>query len=129
MATPSARANDVPSRLLPIGRAEMAGRASETRLLRSLLDLAADGQTQLALVDGEPGVGKTRLLAELGADAVAAGWRVLEGGAYEGQGFSPYQPFVEAVRRYVDQVGAVAARRQFGAPAARVFHLLPELRP
>ena len=98
------------------------------RLLRLLLDLAGGGQTQLALVDGEPGVGKSRLMLELGVEAAGAGWRVLEGAAYEGQGLSPYQPFTEALRRYVDDVGRAAARRQLGAAAGRLLHLLPELR-
>src|SRR5581483_4772992 len=117
-----------PGGLLPVGRAPLAGRDAEMRLLRLLLDLAGGGQTQLALVDGEPGVGKSRLMLELGVEAAGAGWRVLEGAAYEGQGLSPYQPFAEALRRYVDDVGRAAARRQLGAAAGRLLHLLPELR-
>src|SRR5688500_14421721 len=44
----------------------MIGRADELRRLRGLLDTARDGaQPGIALIAGEPGVGKSRLVHEL----------------------------------------------------------------
>ena len=53
----------------------------------------------IVVLVGEPGVGKTRLVARVGARAHAEGQVVLFGRADE-QSVSPYQPFVEALRHY-----------------------------
>ena len=45
------------------------GRQEELALLRGLLDRAQDGAGQVALIQGEAGIGKTRLLAELIGEA------------------------------------------------------------
>ena len=54
----------------------------------------------LVLVVGEPGVGKTRLLAEFARTVHATGTRVLYGRCDEDVGVA-YQPFVEAIGQYV----------------------------
>lgn len=82
---------------LYVGSAPLVGREDELDTLRQLRTRAAAGDTQVALVAGEPGVGKTRLLLASSAEAQSEGWRVLRGGAYQLQGLSPYQPFVEAL--------------------------------
>src|SRR4051794_27359703 len=48
------------------------------------------------LLAGEPGIGKTRLLAEAGRAAHARGQTVLYGRCYEDQ-VAPYEPFAEAL--------------------------------
>ena len=55
---------------------------------------------QVALVAGEPGIGKTRLVGELARHAYAHGAVVLYGRCDE-EAIMPYQPFVEALRPYV----------------------------
>ena len=110
-----------------LGTAPLVGREMEMHLLGGLLERAAAGEAQLATLAGEPGVGKTRLLAELSARAAATGWRVLRGGADEARGLSPYQPFVEALRAYVDAAGVAALRRHAGPWAPHLARLLPEL--
>ena len=47
--------------------------------LHQLIDEAVAGHGRLALVAGEPGVGKSRLVAEIGDEAKARGMRVLVG--------------------------------------------------
>ena len=47
----------------------LIGREREYRMLLTLLESAMLGQGGVVLVEGEPGVGKTRLLEELAADA------------------------------------------------------------
>ncbi|MET0577384.1 MAG: AAA family ATPase, partial [Ilumatobacteraceae bacterium] len=70
------------------------------RELEQLLDAAGvtDCATrELVLVGGDAGIGKTRLLRELGARARSAGHRVLVGHCLDlGDGAPPYQPFSEA---------------------------------
>ncbi|ADI05025.1 ATPase-like protein [Streptomyces bingchenggensis BCW-1] len=56
--------------------APLVGRAEETAQLAALLRAAAAGRTQWAVVSGEPGSGKTRLLEEMTAGAENAGFTV-----------------------------------------------------
>src|SRR6266536_191550 len=90
----------LPGRALPIGRAPLVGRETEWRALTLALERART-TTELVFVAGEPGIGKTRLLAELAR--AATGFLVVRGGAYERQGQPPYVLFVEVLRSYLDQ--------------------------
>jgi hypothetical protein len=58
----------------------MVGRAQELADLQEVLMRASGGRVSTALLIGEPGVGKTRLLQELAALAESAGFTVVTGG-------------------------------------------------
>ena len=111
-------------RSAPIGRAARPGRQAEWRALEHALDEARRA-TGLVFVSGEPGIGKSRLLADFAAQAT--GCRVLRGGAYEAQGQPPYVLLVEAFRSYLDQAGPGAARQQAALRLGQLGRLLPEL--
>ncbi|MFF2852344.1 BTAD domain-containing putative transcriptional regulator [Streptomyces sp. NPDC058001] len=66
----------------------LAGRSEETSQLMAVLSRAAPGRTACAVVSGEPGVGKTRLLDELAARAVSAGFAVARAQGGQAQGGS-----------------------------------------
>ena len=75
------------------------GRTRELAQLLELLDRAEAGRPAVALVAGDAGVGKTRLLAELAAHASRGGARVLVGGCLQvGDVGLPYVPFIDAFR-------------------------------
>ncbi|MDX6230633.1 MAG: hypothetical protein QOI76_4023 [Frankiales bacterium] len=77
----------------------LVGRKAELARLHALLDEAAAGRPAVGLLGGDAGIGKTRLLAELGADAADRGFLVLWGQCVElGGGGLPYLPFVDALR-------------------------------
>jgi class 3 adenylate cyclase/tetratricopeptide (TPR) repeat protein len=59
------RRTDERSRGVPGLRSPMVGRAAELTTLAGLADAARAGMGRVAAVQGEPGVGKSRLLAEL----------------------------------------------------------------
>ena len=59
------------------------GRAAETRVLDEALDRTASGQLAVVLIEGEAGIGKTRLLAETLAEARGRGMQVAAGRAEE----------------------------------------------
>jgi DNA-binding CsgD family transcriptional regulator len=61
----------------------LIGRENELGRLRGLLEVVAGGSARLALVEGEPGIGKTRLLFELTEEAVRRGFAVMSGRAEE----------------------------------------------
>ena len=52
-------------------------------------------------MEGEPGIGKTRLLTELGVRADRHGWLVLSGSAAELEGELPFAVFVDALDEYL----------------------------
>jgi predicted ATPase len=79
----------------------LVGRASELTSLDMVLSgIARNGPSALALV-GEPGMGKTRLLAELSARAEQRGNLVLSGSASELERELPFWVFVDALDEYV----------------------------
>jgi DNA-binding SARP family transcriptional activator len=77
----------------------MVGRSRELAELTGLLDVAAAGQSAgLALLLGEPGIGKSTLLGELSAAARARGGLVLDGRAFEAEAMRPYGVWIDALR-------------------------------
>ena len=90
----------------PVATAERlpcVGRGEEAASLRRAWELAVQGEARLVLVAGEPGIGKTRLVARFVADAHQAGAAVLFGRCDEDL-LRPYQPFVEAIEQLVETV-------------------------
>jgi tetratricopeptide (TPR) repeat protein len=81
-------------------RSAFVGRRGELALLRRHWQLAKGGERQLVVVLGEPGVGKSRLAAELARAAHAQGAAVLLGRCTE-EPLLPYQAFAEALRAHV----------------------------
>src|SRR5213594_395474 len=86
----------------------LVGRATEIGRLREVLNRAWEGHGQVATLIGEAGVGKSRLLAELAAEAVALGGRVLVGRCYEAEQILPFAAWVDALR-----AGRVDADKDF----------------
>jgi predicted ATPase len=81
--------------------APLVGRAAELDTLRGWLQAAWRGHGQTILLGGDSGVGKTRLAFEVLRAAAEAGMTTLHGAAYEQEGQLAYQPFVEALDRYL----------------------------
>lgn len=78
----------------------LVGRGRELDQIASLIGLGAGAQPGAALLAGDAGVGKTRLLAELRQRAEASGWLVLAGHCLDfGDSALPYLPFSEIFGR------------------------------
>jgi DNA-binding CsgD family transcriptional regulator len=76
----------------------MVGRDGELTRLLGLLDDAAAGRPAHALIGGDAGVGKTRLVSELAARAADRGFLVLSGRCAELGDSIPYLPLADALR-------------------------------
>ncbi len=76
----------------------LVGREEEHTALLSCLEAALHGLGGLVLVEGEAGVGKTRLLQELARDAEWRDMRVLWGHSRETTGLAPFAPWLEALQ-------------------------------
>lgn len=90
------------------GRYPLVGRARELDVLRRAIEsVGTDGR--VLVIAGEPGIGKTRLAAEVAAGVRAAGGSTLEARAYAGEASIPYGPVVELLREGLG--GPVAGER------------------
>ena len=81
----------------------MVGRERELAEVHTGLADASAGRGCLFLISGEPGIGKTRLSAELASIAQAEGMAVLTGHCLDHQETVPYVPFVEILESCADQ--------------------------
>lgn len=85
-----------PERLDAVRVDAFAGRQAATARLHEAFARARSGERCLALVTGEAGIGKTRLVAEFAHAVHSAGALVLYGRCEE-EPATPYQPFAEAL--------------------------------
>lgn len=108
-------------------RDTMVGRSGEFAQLQQQWQLAEQGRAHLVLLSGEPGVGKTRLAAELIQAVQSRGAPALRGGCYEYEATTPYLPFVEALRDWVHNTSAEQLREILGDTAAEIAKLAPEI--
>jgi DNA-binding SARP family transcriptional activator/tetratricopeptide (TPR) repeat protein len=97
------------------------------RLAELVRDAQAGEPPRLALVMGEAGCGKSRLLAEFGRMVADEGVLVATGSA-ERETSLPYGPFAEMVRSILDAAGATTLER-VGHLRADLAWLVPELGP
>ena len=113
----------------PAGLTPFIGRDVERASLRRLVDDALAGDGRLALVAGEPGIGKTRLVSEIGREATARGMQVLTGHCVEMSGPSPYLPYVEMIEQAIDNPRSpLELREALGDVAAEIARIAPALR-
>lgn len=83
----------------------MVGRSAELARLRNRLAQTANGAQHTIFVGGEPGIGKTTLVREVGRTAVGDDTVVLVGRCDEHVAV-PYRPFIEALTDHVRSIGA-----------------------
>ena len=121
------RASWVSSPSMILLNAPLVGRAREYGTLLERYFAARSGQTQVVLLEGEAGIGKTRLASEFVGWAAAQGADVLRGQAFESSGRLSYQPLIEALRPRVDQENALDDLLH-DVWLAELARLLPELR-
>jgi class 3 adenylate cyclase len=104
----------------------MVDRRGEMAACKAALERVNGGEQRTVLITGEPGIGKSRLAAQIAGNAHAGGATVLCGRCDIELGV-PYQPFVEALTHYVrfaPQPLLADHRAKFGHELAR---LVPEL--
>jgi DNA-binding CsgD family transcriptional regulator len=83
----------MPSMLSPV----LVGRDAELRALIAAVDAAATGAGSAVFLTGDPGVGKSRLAAELSSAAAARGFTSYHGRAVQSASPAPFRPFTEAL--------------------------------
>lgn len=110
---------------LPPLESSVIGRDTELDALGRAWNGARRGAGRVALVEGEAGVGKTRLVEELVRRVVAQGGLVLRGRCQDAQAVLPYGLMAEVLGSALDAPGLAGADPQWLAELSR---LVPELR-
>src|SRR6201992_1594882 len=90
------------------------GRAYELTLIGALVTALARGRGGVLVIEGPPGIGKSRLLTEVMALADKSGGRTLFGEAFEYQQTVPFFALFMATSRADPPVGDAQALRRLG---------------
>ena len=107
--------------------APIEGRERELGLASAVLERAAAADGGALLVTGALGIGKTRLVEAVLAEAEELGFHTLRGAAHEEEGRAPYTPLVEALDPLVARRPELAGTLTDSAQAA-LARLLPSVR-
>ena len=110
-----------------LNRTPFVGRAAQLDRLSAKLADAANGRGSIAMLRGEPGIGKTRALQEFADCAPQHGAVVLCGSCYEGESQAPYGPFAEAIVNYA-RIAPMKFANAIGKRAAIIARIAPALR-
>ncbi|BCB76552.1 hypothetical protein GCM10022251_22660 [Phytohabitans flavus] len=87
---------------------DLVGRVEELTVLRQAMAPALTGGTGFVLVEGEPGVGKTRLLEEITTEVDQRGALVVWGRCLDGGGAPSMWPWVQVVGALLDGMPSAA---------------------
>lgn len=102
-------------------------RKDELALLKALLEKSLRGNGQVAFVAGEGGVGKTRLVQELGRYAQEKGALFIVGRSFEEEAVVPYSPWVETIRSLLRQDSGLQLAKTMTRTLAMVARIVPEV--
>jgi DNA-binding winged helix-turn-helix (wHTH) protein len=103
------------------------GREAAMAQLHAALANTLAGHGRIALIEGEPGIGKTRTAEEVAAVAAARGVRVLLGRCYEGAGAPAFWPWIQIVRAYLVGTSRATALLAMDRGAADLAQIVPEI--
>jgi DNA-binding CsgD family transcriptional regulator len=104
------------------------GRADELKIIGALVTAVAQGRGGVLIIEGPPGIGKSRLLAEVMALAEKSKVRTLFGEAFEYQQSVPFFSLFMATLRGDTPVGDVEALRRLGSSADLSYWVVHDLR-
>src|SRR5215213_1055343 len=102
----------------------LIGRTSAVAALDHLIDALATPRSQVLLISGDAGIGKSRLVGEAKTYASARGAAVLEGSCFPQDQTYPFAPLLDLVRaNFADWAGDLAPF------AHELYPVLPDLLP
>ncbi|HEY2302014.1 MAG TPA: BTAD domain-containing putative transcriptional regulator [Acidimicrobiales bacterium] len=116
----------LPPRVAALSTDGFVGRVDERRRLGELLRQVSEGSRRVALLAGEPGIGKTRLAALVAREAEPVGTNVLYGSCSEDLG-APYEPFLEALGHAATHLPTDVLAAQVEAHGDVLTRLVPEM--
>ena len=105
----------------------LVGRQSELAELGRVMEDVLDAGGRLVVLTGEAGIGKTRLLQEVAADARARGMCVMSAWCRETERPLPFRPWVDALRAERATLDPALASRLSAVSRAALLRVYPEL--
>jgi DNA-binding CsgD family transcriptional regulator len=107
----------------------LIGRAAELATLHQLIDQAKGGHGQVALLSGEAGIGKTRLVAEAKTYAAAHDFLLMQGNCFPADLSCPYAPLLDLLRTFAVSVLTTPTISDGAVFPRELAPLLPDLAP
>src|SRR5213082_838469 len=105
----------------------LIGRTAELAAFHLLIDQVKSGRGQVALLSGEAGIGKSRLVAEAKAYAAAQGFLPLQGNCFQTDSAFPYAPFLDLLRSYFSGSSHVTGQNDLTPFAQELSQFLPDV--
>src|ERR1700745_3215235 len=121
-----------PPGLFDVGGQQLAippirGRSGELKVIGARMTAVAQGRGGVLVIEGPPGIGKSRLLTEVMALADKSGVRTLFGEAFEYQQTVPFFSLFMATLRADPPVGDADALRRLGGSAGLCYLVVDDL--
>lgn len=107
----------------------LIGREAQFAALDALVAQTRAGTSHIALLAGEAGIGKSRLVGEIQTQAAARGFAALSGRCFEQDRALPYAPLIDLLRAFGSGATDDTHANPFGENAAALSQLVPELVP
>src|SRR5690349_13738420 len=107
----------------------LIGRDTQLESMRRTLAHAREGNGRVALIVGEAGVGKSRLLRAMSDEARLAGFFVFQGACFEAERSIPYSPLLDLVRLFASSAPRAIVSHVLEPAAGDLVSMFPELRP
>jgi class 3 adenylate cyclase/tetratricopeptide (TPR) repeat protein len=111
-----------------LNRTPFVGRAQQVERLSAKLEEACNGKGGFAMLLGEAGIGKTRMIEEFTDLARQRGAIVVRGACYDGEWQPPYGPFAEAIVEYARHAERAELEPLLGKSASALVRMAPALR-
>src|SRR5229473_6390441 len=105
----------------------LIGRGHDLTTLRLLVDRAKSGQGQVALVSGEAGIGKSRLVGEVKTEAFAQDFLLLQGSCFPTDHAIPYAPLLDLLRSHFSSHSEAKPAPEVERIAQAFLPLLPDV--
>src|SRR6266516_3547831 len=113
----------------PIVCPVLIGRATDLIALQVLIDQTKQSEGQVALISGEAGIGKSRLVAEAKTYAASQGFLSLQGSCFQTDSAFPYAPFLDLLRSYFSGSSPVTGHHDLTPFAQELSRFLPDMTP
>lgn len=111
--------------LTGLGRLPFVGRSTQFGQLLGLITNLTTGNGRVALIEGEPGIGKSRLIGEVTRHGQSVGLPALVASCYEIEQGMPYQPVIELVTQALDNCASDALSSLPPISLAEIASLVP----
>ncbi len=113
----------------PIVCPVLIGRAADLTALQALVDQAKRGEEQVALISGEAGIGKSRLVAETKTYAANQGFLLLQGNCFQADRAFPYAPILDLLHSCFSGSSPQTRHRDLAPFAQELSQFLPDVTP